>query len=485
MIQKFLIQYILAPLGGLMDKFSEKIKDLLFVLAGLGIILQFFLKNMSLANYRFLIFFAVDCLFLGIMILCTVSKDMKPVKFRWPLAVCWFGIGFTMLLSGVRNNVDYLPEAMLFLVAYPIMFICWNNSDRTKIFRLLLRICKISVIIFIVVSFLFAKIKSERYPGIFNNTNGAAYFLAVGVTCQLVELMYAKRFNLKVAFDILLLGMATAMLYYTNSRTGPLGAIVAVVCGLILYMLTHNWKENGKCLVRLGAAVLIALVFASNLVYVFQMRQELDLPYFDPLKGEFYVVEKKPAANSNTGNKTNNNASDNSEQSEEASAEDKYFDTSGFSAVTDKKGTTENKTLDQYSTGRITIWMAYVKDLNWSGHASTPKIYIDWMYKEISSTHMTILQVAYESGILAGIFYFLLNIGTGFVSIWFAWKNRKEQFALMPLMITLVFGVMSMLGSCGVSLWYMTTLYYYLVQFPILADMPEERKAALSDGQNV
>ena len=71
--------------------------------------------------------------------------------------------------------------------------------------------------------------------------------------------------------------------------------------------------------------------------------------------------------------------------------------------------------------------------------------------------------------VMIGIFYFLLNIGSGLAAIWFAWRNRGEKFALMPLMITLGFGVLSMLGSCNVSFWYMTTLYYYLVQFPIIA----------------
>ncbi|MBP3673095.1 MAG: O-antigen ligase family protein [Oscillospiraceae bacterium] len=459
MIQKYLIQYILSPLGAIMDKLSEKTKNFLFVLAGLCVVLQLFMRNMSMAKYRFLIFYAVDCVFLGVMILCTVSKDMKPVKFRWPLAVCWFGVGFLMLLSGIINNVDYLPEALLFLVVYPVLFLCWNNCDRTRIFRLLLRICKISLIIFAAASFLFTNIQSERYPGIFNNTNGAAYYLAVCVICQLVELIYEKRFGIKTVIDILLLGLAVALLYYTNSRTGPLGAIIAVIGGVGMYVITHGWKDNLRCIIRMGVAGIVAVIFALNLVYVFQLRQKMDFPvYFDPYSGQFYVVQKAPEVD---------------ETVLPEAAPEEFFDTSGFNTVTDQKSSMENKTLDQYSTGRISIWKAYAKDLNWTGHAVTPKVYIDWLYKEISTTHMTILQVAYESGIPAGIFYFLLNMGTGFVSIWFVWKNRKEQYAAMPLMVTLVFGVMSMLGSCGVSLWYMTTLYYYLVQFPIIAYRPE------------
>ena len=457
MIQKCLIQYILSPMGRMMEKLSAKTRDTLFVLAGLGIVLHLFAENMSLAKYRFLIFYVVGCLLLGVMILCTVSKDMKPVKFRWPLAICWFGVGVTILISGLTQNVDYMPEAVLFLVAFPVLFICWNNCDRIRIFRLLLLICKISLVIFILGSFLLTDITAYVYPGIFNNTNGAAYYLAVCCICLLVELIYEKHFGAKYIANTVLLGMAVALMYYTNSRTGPLGAAVALAGGLAVYILTHSRKENIRCLIRLAIAAVVAVILVLNLVYVFQLRQKLDFPIsYNPEIGQF-TVEMRESGEAEPGKKPSTNK------------KDEFFNISGFNTIADQKGSVGDKTMDQYSTGRISIWMTYVQDLNWLGHAEMPKIYIDMLYKSISTAHMTILQVAYESGIPAGIFYFLLNIGSGLAAIWFAWRNRGEKFALMPLMITLGFGVLSMLGSCNVSFWYMTTLYYYLVQFPIIA----------------
>lgn len=457
MIQKYLIQYVLSPLGGIMEKLSQRMRDFLFVLAGLCVILQIFLRDMSLVKYRFLIFFTVDCLFLGIMILSTLHKNMKPVKFRWPIMGCWIAVGLGMLLSGVINNVDYLPEAVLFLVVYPICFVCWNNCDHSRIFKLLLRMCRISLVIFVVASFMLTPIQEERYPGIFNNTNGAAYYLAVCMVCQIVELAYDEKFGLKTIWNVVLLGLAGAMMYYTNSRTGPLSVVVALLGGVCVYLLTHTWKHNLKCLVRMILAGVVTVIITLNLVYVFQLRPNIELPYYyNPESGQFYKIEKVVEP-------------------------DVPFDTSGFQTVTNDKSSVENKTLDQYSTGRISIWTAYAKDLNWTGHAQTPQVYVEWLYKYISTTHMTILEIAYESGIPAGVFYLLMNIGTGLVSIWYAWKYRKERYAAMPLMITLAFGIMSMLGSCGVSLWYLTTLYYYFVQFPIVAKKPQDEQDLLNE----
>lgn len=462
-IQRLLIQYILDPLARLMGKASKGKKDAVFVVSFLCIILQHFLKNCYVVNYRYLYYYAANCLFLGLMILCSMPAKIKPVKFRRCLAVCWFGVGIMMLLSGILNNPDYLPEAVLFLIVFPIVFIVWNNTDRTKIFSLLLSAYKISVVIFIVASFLFSKISSSIYPGIFHNTNGAAYYLSVGAVCLAIECLTSKYLDKKFVVNIILFGITCALMYYTNSRTGPLALIVAFIGGTVVYMLTHSAKENKTYLIRTGAMAISVAVFVVCLVYVFQLRRYLDIPYFDTKTGMFYFEQKQPATDVETG-----------------IGETPVQDDDGFFGITEYNKKTEEKTeigeqtLNQYSTGRIGIWKAYAKDLNLFGHAYTPSIYFESMYKYISSTHMTILQIAYESGIIAGLLYLLLNIGTGLFSIRFAWKNREEKYALLPLMLILSFGVMSMLGSCGVSMWYMTTFMYYLVLFPIMVSVPEE-----------
>ena len=93
--------------------------------------------------------------------------------------------------------------------------------------------------------------------------------------------------------------------------------------------------------------------------------------------------------------------------------------------------------------------------------------------KEFESTHMTCLQIAYESGIPAGILFLLLNIFSGIHTLSYAWKRGKEPYALAPLMFTVTFGVLSMLGSCVASFGYLATFFYYISQYPIMARLPE------------
>ena len=81
---------------------------------------------------------------------------------------------------------------------------------------------------------------------------------------------------------------------------------------------------------------------------------------------------------------------------------------------------------------------------------------------------MTILGIAYESGIFAGILYLCVNILSGLLAIAYAWKHRQEKYALMPLMVILTFGIDSVLRTTNISFNYMTTFYYYLILFPLI-----------------
>ena len=86
----------------------------------------------------------------------------------------------------------------------------------------------------------------------------------------------------------------------------------------------------------------------------------------------------------------------------------------------------------------------------------------------INTAHMTILQFGYENGIPAGLFYLAFNLIAGVYSVIHALRNKKDPWSMIPLMITIAYGVHSLLASTAVSFWYMSTFLYYLVQFPLL-----------------
>ena len=478
-IQKLLIQYLLMPLARVMEKVPERVREYMFVAGGLGVGFEIMHQNLQLPSYRYLVYFVIGCVSLGIMILSTLRTDMKPVRFRKSISICWFGMGFMLLQSALRLNMDYIAEAIVFLVAFPVVFICWSNADRTQIFKLLLRIIKILAVVFMVACLLFAKITKERYQGIFNNPNGVGELLMLTVGCQIVEILYAKRLDRKCWGDILILGCAAAVCYYTNSRTGYLGMICAVLFGAVMYLLTHDRKENVKCLIRLTATALVTVICVFNLVYVFQWRAKLDIPFPD-LSGETTQmsasipssesVQTAAIAENPVGAEENNQPV----IEKPTAAEPEFSGIESFHSVAKKKGEMAGKSFDDISTGRLTLWIFYASDLNLFGHASVPTVFVPLTGQTIETSHMNILQFAYESGALAGIFYFLLNLLSGLLTIGFAWKFRGEKYAIMPLVVTVVFGIGSLLSASTSALVYIITFYYYCVLFPVMASKPEE-----------
>ena len=87
---------------------------------------------------------------------------------------------------------------------------------------------------------------------------------------------------------------------------------------------------------------------------------------------------------------------------------------------------------------------------------------------------MTILQIAYENGIIAGILYLLFNLTAGIYSLLHALRHKEDPYAIIPLLISVAYGVYSLLASTSISFMYLATLLYYLVQFPIMIK-PQER----------
>ena len=492
-IQQLLIRLLLEPLSRITGGLRDKTKDNLFLLFGTGIVLYAFLYHMQVIQWRYLYSFAMCCVLLGLMILVTLPKKLEPVKFRPFFSVCWFGVGGLMLLSALRNNFNYLPESLLFLVAYPIIYISWGNGDTIHRFRTLLKLAKITCVIFFVLSFLFIKITTRRYGGIFYNVNNCGSYLALASACILLELLYEPESTKRNVFNILLYGMCYGMVTLTNSRSGKLALLAAAFVGVVMYLLSNDRKNKKKVFLNLAGCFLASMVMVSCLLYVFQLRQYLPLPYYNQKTQSFYMTENwikffeqkkqptlrpvKPAPGSNNSDGALVVGPDAIpfepdegyvESTTEPTDPVEFFDAESFQQFGDNKTSTDGKTADQITSGRLSIWKGYVKRLKWLGVPQKETLYLEDYKVEIHTTHMTILEIAYESGIFAGVLYLLVNLTSGLLAIAYAWKNRENKFAAMPLMVILAFGIVSVLGSFNSSFNYVLTLYYYLLLFPLI-----------------
>lgn len=459
-VQNKIITYILTPLAKISARFSEKTKDRIFVACGFMIFLMTFVSGSQYYHSRYFYAFAFDCLMLGIMILCSLRQDMTPIVFDKKLLICGLVFGLSALFSGIFLDTDYLSHAILCLIAYPVIYIVWNNMDVTHVFGLLLKISKLSFLFYFLVHFLFYPIERRKYYGFIGNGNYNAFFLALFACCFFLELIIGKKNKRDYVFLLSCYGLNSALLYYTNSRTGLLAVILSHGFSIILLLIIYKgafWKLYAK---RIVALVLSIILFIPTTVFVFQ------LPGFgvSSIQNIAHQLETVLTPGADPASSAD---PDQNEKSPFTTAADAF---ESIQNTWTAKTTTDGKGLVRISSGRIDIWKGFLLHLRFTGHAKSDTFTnaVEGEEHTSGTAHMMILQYAYQFGILAGVCFLGINLIAGIKSILYALKfGKHEIITLFPFLISIAYGVVSLLSSIG-SFTVLIGLYYFLVQTPLI-----------------
>ena len=478
-VQKILIQWILEPLSGISNRVPTKIRNSIFVISGLMIFFAHFVYQSERFTFRYLFLFAFDCLMAGLMLFFSLPKKISPIKFDKLLLLPWYGVAVMALIAGLTKSEDYLPDAMLYLVMYPVFFLVWNNSNFRTIQKKLILIVQLSFVIFLSINLLFFPITGRQYSGFFSNVNGVSVYLVLVFACSLQSIVSNQKSRFCLICNYVFLGMGAALVVYSNSRTGQL-ALITTFCltaGLLFFI---NRCDYGRLLVRrLLPAVLSIVIFFPATLYVFQIPEKAT-----QIVSEISTLGQpgEPISEQPIEPLPEQSVEPPPEQSVEPPPEQSSNPTPSTSEKLDSiisynemKTDVDDRTLDQISTGRLSIWKAYCERISFWGHSNvTDKFTISLThYSEernvMSSTaHQTILEFAYRFGFLAGLCYLAFNITAGLKSIRYAQKNSSDSYAIMPFVITIAFGSMSLVTSFSGSFYDMIVFYYYLIQTPLI-----------------
>ena len=293
--------------------------------------------------------------------------------------------------------------------------------------------------------------KNEQYAGLFGNVNGAAFYYALVFSCVLVEIFEQKQFSIKLLFLCIILGLDSALLYYTNSRTGLLAAILCSLVCCICHLHSKDEELLKILKTHIIPVVLAVALFIPSTLYIIAMPQK--------------VYKMLATSGIDESVELNNKTND---------SDDIVLDISGFIKKNRQKTTVIDKDIDQISSGRISIWRAYIQRLNLTGHDTSERFYIKERASDNRTAHMLILEYAYRSGLLAGVLYLIFNIWAGVRAVRLAWYD-KGSYILAPISITIIFCVISGLASVGTPFLYMCTMYYYFFNVAIVIDNCDRR----------
>ena len=475
MIQEMLISFLLRPLGKLIDHFSEKTKERAFVFFSLLLFLIYFVYNtsqFSVASY--FPAFVAGCLCLGMMILSMLHSGIKPISFSPVLFGLWLLVGILIAVASLRFNTDWLSDAIIYLIACPVAFIVWGNIDHKKLFRILIRACILSFIVFFVISAFLFPITIKQYKSFFSNPNGASGYLTLVFTCLLVY-SFQKHSFCKRVISWVLLGLSSGLLYYSNSRSGQLAAIATFVFTSILFVFVDRTTIKQRLFHHVIPLLSAVVVFVPGTLYIMQVCNRSttgieNLPLTVSASGfapsetaPLSLTKENPAL---IGNYSSLLLGEN--VSDPTGDDKKYINFDELKDSNDKRYDVLNKDFNAITTGRVDIWKVFLEKVTMWGTGEEPNFYIESMKRTYGNPHMTPLLFAYQYGWLCAVISLLFNILAGFKSIYFAKKNKEDSLALFPFAITITYGVIFMVETINTPFLYMITMFYYFIQTPLI-----------------
>ena len=470
MIQKLMMPAI-GCAAGIMCRIDSRIRTVLLSLCVLVFIFSTyvyqadeFLGFVTPASVNAIIGFFC---FAGITLL-GISPEMKRVDIReiplYLLMIC----GILVFISGFHHYIgySYMIMGLFMLLLMPVFVLVWSH-DIDRLLKIVAWVNIILFVLYFIVNCVIAPAGdplytvSGRYFGIASDPNGMAKTAVSAVVCAVYMLFHMSGKIRCVMIPIL--SMAIALVYLTISRANMIALLIVIVFALIIALknIIINGKEHRKPLLSLLAVCLVTLLLVPAALKCCEAGYAPDV---DAAEGVSVAEEQSAAPQGDPGQ-----AVSVPEQGESHSDSVVRRATQG----TYEDGSID---LDAASSGRLTIWKYCFDNLSMIGVSPDEGIKID-LGKE--HAHNTVLEVAYRSGIPAGICFLLIEL------ICAAWIiksliSRKmtspaETFAVLAIT---AFGIASLFDIVVLPFAKITVFFFYIA-WPVMVRRGEKKNDSL------
>lgn len=358
----------------------------------------------------------IYCVILIVIAFLSIEKAYRKLNWNHPLASVWFLFSLCMIISDFIVAKRFRHIGIIFLTIFGFFYYVWGNmEDKTELTQDICAAVKLEFWLDIGYCFLFCpEIPGIRYTGSYLNSNVYAIYMVVPWTVFFTEMLenahVGRKFTgrLSAALGV---GIATCMIWKTESRTYILGTLFAITAAILFCKrekVFQGKKEKGILLCLLAAALLGGAVGQAGVTVLPKLPrgegQEVPVAYGLENETSLFRTEQK------------GNGSIVKEASPMNHLVEKFF---------------YSKTLNDFTSGRITFWKAYVRQMNFWGHH-----YRAYVNDRKLAAHNVFLSIAYEYGALSALAYLFWII----YYIWFSLKYRKRetgksQYAALPLFL--------------------------------------------------
>lgn len=386
----------------------------------------------------------ICCITLLAIALISLERQRKMRNWSHPLASSWFWLVGCMAVSFfiVPKSVNF---GMIYLIVFGFFFFVWGNMERPE--EMVHDLCFaikgefwLSMAYF---CFFFPEQMGYAYQGDFLNPNPLALYLSVSSCVFLTELLdETKRTFFSKCISAVGFGFSACMIWKTQCRSVASGLVLAIlVSGYILLRSKDSEKKGRRVLRRFALMVfIIAGMFLGH----------TGINTFHVQKNQENVL-----GNERVGRQGN-------------------IFTLQVEAVNLKfqRKIFESMSLDGFTSGRITFWKAYLRQMNFWGHK--PKAIIN---EKQRSAHNDFLGIAYRYGVLSVIPYLFYLAYYGLYGYrYFKYYRGQRRYAVFPMLLILVVFPFMLLDILELPFRHVAWFVLYLTTGILFEDKTEWRK---------
>ena len=413
-----------------------------------------------------------SCFFTAVFILLVFrNKSVDITKSSIFIIATEAVVGFSFLLNGYAYRVKaYLFIGAMFIVLMPVMHLALAKFDREK---LMLRLCMglaVSYIILLTVNMFRGPVLVKfQFGSIMGNSNSLGYFMAVVITALTYLLIKKKDTSFKnkaICWGLLI--SALSMLVFTSSRTSVLALFFCMGYLLITAFISRD-KTAKRAFKKKHVIVIVVITIAVPFIMFFMLST---------VRKEIIILKHKLFSNTSSSSSSNDNLDDLDADSD--------FNLDYYVKGLDGEGE------DSFTSGRILIWKAFVKNVAFVGHQSEHRVVREeTRIYDHAKSHNSYLQVAYNAGFVAGAAYLavIVFIGVKALILFFGSVAKKKKHDLEVLLgygFFIIFAIVS-LTSDGymlfdhfpVLLFWLTAHNYIFKEKKNEQDEPEYTQASV------
>lgn len=339
------------------------------------------------------------------------------------MCVAWFGMCIVFTLSDLFVSKKACGLGIILALVFTGVFFVWQNHSRKDLlWKAFKDAVKISFLLMALISFLFRPyFDGGRYAGIFTNPNTFGLYLYVIFAVYMSDLDWNVETgkNLKKSLPTYLqLALVIFYLSVSQARTAMLAIVAVFILWIVLRIYMGKIQKRYMNFVR----GLIFLVLITVICYPLFYAGVRHIP---KIVGHPIMFEEDVLYLSN-GEKIEDIGDKvlaESDAIESVEVTDRNIeDNSIWGRIV--KSLDSNATLNKISSGRITIYKAYMKKLNIKGHN---RVTLKINGKRVSHAHNNWLQFAYTYGVISMLFYTVITVLSLIRSIRFYMTNRRRN----------------------------------------------------------